>query len=108
MAAAFLSASVGAEVVWFDIPSAAFLSAVAETAAGGRFFPVPAVPEFCADGDWIKANTVTEATATNKDFLRSALIVSSSKRLLDSRVSGVGVSRIIPEVWPVYVVSHKI
>jgi hypothetical protein len=87
-------------VVWFDIPSAAFLSAVAETAAGGRFLPVPpAVPEFCADGDWIRASTVTDAATTNKNFLRSTLIVSSSK-LHDSEVLGVGVSRIIPEIWP--------
>jgi hypothetical protein len=77
-ASAFLSASVEPEVGWVDIASAAFLSAAAETA--GTSFPLPAVPEFCADGDWIKANTVTEAAATNKNFLRSTLIVSSSKK----------------------------
>ena len=103
VAAAFLSASVGAEVGWFDIASAAFLSAAAETAGGGRFFPVPAVPEFCADGDWIRANTVTKAAVTNKNLLRSTLIMTSSKRLVER-----GESRIPPEVWPGNVVTHKI
>jgi hypothetical protein len=78
-AAAFLSASVGAEADWFDIASDAFLSAAAETAGAETSFPVPAVLEFCADGDWIKTNTVTEAAATHKNFLRSSLIVSPSK-----------------------------
>jgi hypothetical protein len=68
----------------------------------------PAVPEFCAEGDWIRANTVTEAAATNKNFLRSTIILSSSKRLLDSEVLGVGVSRIIPEIWPPVAGIHKI
>jgi hypothetical protein len=101
-AAAFLSASVEPEVGWFDIASAAFLSEAAETAGGGRFFPVPAVPEFCADGDWVRANTVIEAAATNKNLLRSTLIMTSSKRLVER-----GESRIIPEVWPGNVVIQK-
>lgn len=105
-AAAFLSASVGAEVGWFDIASAAFLSAAAETAGAETSFPVPVVPDFCADGDWIKANTVTEAAAANK-ILRSTLIVSSCKRLLESR-SLSSVSRIIPQYWPVCMGIHEI
>jgi hypothetical protein len=73
-AAAFLSASVGAELGWFNIASAAFLSAAAADAETS--FPMPTAPEFCADGDWINANTVTEAAATNKSFLRSMLIIA--------------------------------
>jgi len=106
VAAAFLFASVGAEVGWFDIASAAFLSAAAETAGGEGFFPVPAVPavpEFCADGNWIRANPVTKAAVTNKNPLRSTLIITSSKRLVER-----GESRIPPEVWPGNVVTHKI
>jgi hypothetical protein len=102
-AAAFLSASVEPGAGWFDIASSAFLSAAAEAAAAGRFFPVSAVPEFCADGDWIRANAVTEAAATNKNLLRSTLIMASRKRLLDTEES-----RIIPEVWPVNVAVHII
>src|SRR5436309_5194436 len=78
-AAAFLSASVGAEVGRLDIASSAFLSAAAETAGGGSTFSLPAVPEFCADGDCIKANTITEAVARESNFCRNSLIVSSSQ-----------------------------
>jgi hypothetical protein len=76
-ASAFLSASVEPEVGWFDIASAAFLSAAADAAGVGTLFPLPAVPEFCAEGDCIKANTAIEAAAMHKKFVRRLLIVSS-------------------------------
>jgi hypothetical protein len=64
---------------------------------------VPAVPEFCANGDWIRANTVAETAATHKNFLRRFLIVSSSKKLVVS-----GESRIPAEEWPINVAVHII